>query len=121
MIFSPKKFNIQYQCSFNSPDKNVIRIWLIQPLNSATQRIESFLISSKPQEYYKDKQGNKILYFEFKNQKKVNIQINIKATLWKNKINLMEKKIFLPSPSSKPFQQYTKNEKFLEQTSAVKT
>lgn len=120
MIFSPRKFNIQYQCSFNSSDKNIIRVWLAQPLNSATQTIESFLISPKPQKHYKDTQGNKILYFEFKDQKKVNIQMNIVAALWKNKIDLMKKKISLSPPSSKLFQQYTKNEKILEQTLAVK-
>ena len=120
MISSPKKFNIQYRCSFNGPDKNIIRVWFAQPLNSATQKIEFFSISPKPQKNYKDNKGNKILYFEFRDQKKIDIRVDIKATLWKNKINLTKKKIFLPLPSSKLFQQYTKNEKFLEQTPAVK-
>ena len=120
MIFSPKKFNIRYQANFNSPNKNIIKIWLAQPLNSTTQKIESFLISPKPQKYYKDAQGNKILYFEFKDQKDINIKMDIKATLWKNKINLIEEKLSLPSVSTKLFQQYTKNEKFLEQTLTIK-
>jgi transglutaminase-like putative cysteine protease len=120
MIFSPQKFNIRYQANFNSPDKNIIRIWLVQPLNSITQKIESFSILPKPQKYYKDIQGNKILYFEFKDQKNFNIKMDIKVTLWKNKINLIKEKFLLPPTSSKLFQQYTKNEKFLEQTPAVK-
>jgi len=120
MIFSPRKFNIRYQADFNNPNKNNIRIWLAQPLNSITQKIESFSISPKPQRHYRDIQGNKILYFEFKNQKNINIKMDIKATLWKNKINLTEEKLSLPSVSTKLFKQYTKNEKFLEQTVAIK-
>ena len=120
MIFFPKKFNIRYQSNFNSPNKNIIKIWLAQPLNSTTQKIESFLISPKPQEYYKDAQGNKILYFEFKDQKDISIKMDIKATLWKNKINLTGEKLSLLPVSTKLFQQYTKNEKFLEKTMAVK-
>jgi len=120
MISSPKKFNIRYQAIFNTPNKNIIKVWLAQPLNSTTQKIKSFSISPKPQKYYKDTQGNKILYFEFKNQKNINIQMDIKVALWKNKINLTKEKFLLPSPSLKLFQQYTKNEKFLEQTPAVK-
>ncbi|MBU4332236.1 transglutaminase-like domain-containing protein [Patescibacteria group bacterium] len=60
------------------------------------------------------------MYFEFKDQKNINIQMDIKATLWKNKINLTKEKFSLPLSSLKLFQQYTKNEKFLEQTPAVK-
>ena len=120
MLFSPRKFNIRYQAIFNASDKNIIRVWLSQPLNSTTQKIESFSISPKPQKHYKDTQGNKILYFEFKNQKNINIQMNIKATLWKNKINLTKENFSLPPVSLKLFQQYTKNEKFLEQTPTVK-
>ena len=120
MIFSPKKFNIQYQAVFNTSDKNIVRVWLTQPLNSTTQKIESFSISPKPQKHYKDTQGNKILYFEFKNQKNINIQMNIEAILWKDKVNLVKKEFSLPPASSKLFQQYTKNEKFLEQTPSIK-
>jgi len=120
MIFSPQKFNIRYQANFNSPDKNIIRVWLVQPLNSMTQKVESFSISLKPQKYYKDIQGNKILYFEFKDQKNFNIKMDIKVTLWKNKIDLTKEKLLIPPTSSKLFQQYTKNEKFLEQTTSIK-
>jgi len=120
MIFSPKKFNIRYQANFNSPDKNIIKAWIVQPLNSITQKVESFSISPKPQKYYKDTQGNKILYFEFKDQKNFNIKMDIKVTLWKNKIDLTKEKFLLPPTSSKLFQQYTKNEKFLEQTTSIK-
>ena len=88
MIFSPKKFKIRYQAIFNTSNKNIIKVWLSQPLNSTTQKIESFSITPKPQNYYKDTQGNKILYFEFKNQKNINIQMDIEVILWKNKINL---------------------------------
>jgi len=120
MIFSPKKFDIRYQANFNSPNKNIIRVWLVQPLNSITQKVESFSISLKPQKHYKDTQGNKILYFEFKDQKNFNIKMDIKVILWKNKIDLTKEKFLLPPASSKLFQQYTKNEKFLEQTTSIK-
>lgn len=120
MIYSPKKFNIQYQAIFNTSDNNIIRVWLAQPLNSITQKIESFSISPKPQKYYKDTKENKILYFEFKDQENFNIQMDIKTTLWKNKIDLTKEKFSLPSALSKLFRQYTKTEKFLEQIPAVK-
>jgi len=120
MIFSPRKFNIRYQAIFDTPEQNIVRVWLAQPSNSTTQKIESFSILPKPRNHYKDSQGNKILYFEFKNQKNIVIQMDIKATLWKTKINLTRKKIFSPQAKIKLFQQYTKSEKFLEQTSAIK-
>jgi len=121
MIYSPKKFNINYQANFNTSDNNIIRVWLAQPLNSTTQKIDSFLISPRPQKHYRDIHGNKILYFEFKGKKNINIQMNIKTTLWKNKINLKKEKILVPGIYTKLFNQYTKSEKFLEQTPIIKT
>jgi transglutaminase-like putative cysteine protease len=120
MIHSPKKFSIQYQATLNSFDNNIVRAWIAQPLNSKTQKIESFSVSPKPQSQYKDNQGNKILYFAFNNQKIIKIRMNVKATLLKNKIDLTKEKFSLPSASSKLYQKYTKNERFLEQTPAVK-
>jgi len=121
MRHSPRKFNIRYQAIFNTfPNDNIIRVWLVQPLNSIMQKIESLSISPRSQKYYKDDQGNIFFYFEFKGQKSFNIQMDIEAILWKNKINLLKEKIFLPAVFSKLFQRYTKNEKFLEQTPAVK-
>ena len=120
MLYSPKKFNIYYEANLDSPNKNIIKSWVIQPLNSTTQNIQLFNISIKPKSSYKDALGNKILYFEFKNQGHIKIQMTIKTVLWKNKINLKNEKISLPSASTKLFNQYTKSEKFLEQTSAIK-
>lgn len=120
MIYSPKKFNVRYQANFNSIKKNNLKIWISQPLDSELQNIKSFSISPKPREYYKDEQGNKILYFKFKEIKNLNIQMNIKARLWKSKIKLKEEEISLPENSSKLFQQYTKNERFLEKIPDIK-
>jgi len=121
MRYCQKKFNIQYKATFDTIDaNNIIKVWVVQPLTFLCQQIENFSISHKPKKYYKDIQGNKILYFEFKNPKKIAIQINIKAILGKHKINLKKKKVFLPPISTKLFKQYTKSEKFLEQTPAIK-
>lgn len=120
MISSPKKFNIRYKASFIKTNNNIVKVWLVQPLNSITQKIESFLVSPKPQASYKDTQGNKILYFEFKDQKNINIQMDIKVILWKNKINLTKENLSLFSVSTKLSQQYIKSENFLEQTLAIK-
>jgi len=54
MLHSPNKFNIQYTAIFSSPTDNCVRIWLSQPVNSETQKVESFSISPKPQNCYKD-------------------------------------------------------------------
>lgn len=119
-IHSPIKFNIRYQAIFHSPNNNIIKVWLTQPLSSITQKIETFSISPRPQKCYLDTQCNKILYFEFEGIKDINIQMDIKVILWKNKVNLIKEKISLPAYSSRLFRQYTKNEKFLEQIPAVK-
>lgn len=122
MKYNPKKFDIEYKAIFNSPiDENEIRIWLVRPPNFPCQKIEKFSISHKSKNYYIDKHGNKILYFQFKNQKNVTFQINITATLWKNKINFKTEDISLPIISAKLFKQYKKSERFLEQISAIKT
>ena len=120
MLHSPKKFNIQYTAIFSSPTDNCVRVWLSQPVDSETQKVESFSISPKPQNCYKDNQGNKILYFEINGQKDWKIQMDIKTTLYKNTTFPAKDQLALPSASTKLFQQYTQNEKFLEQTPSVK-
>lgn len=120
MIYSPKEFNIRYQATLYAAGESSIRVWLSQPLNFATQKIESFSISPKPQKHYKDAQGNKVLYFEFKDSKKISIQMDITATLWKNNIDVFKEDLSFPSASTKLFRRYTKNEKFLEQIAAIK-
>ncbi|MFA4890052.1 MAG: transglutaminase domain-containing protein [Candidatus Paceibacterota bacterium] len=121
MKYEYKKFNIRYTASFTSKYKNNdIKVWFARPTDSECQKIEKIKISPKPHSDYNDKQGNKILYFNFENQKSIKVQMDIKVILWKNKINLLKEKISLPSFSSKIFQKYTKNEKFLEQTLTIK-
>lgn len=102
-----------------NPNNN-IRVWIVRPLTSTYKKIENFSISYKPKNYYKDGQGNEILYFEFKNLKKVTIQMDITTTLWKNKINLKKEDISLPRISTKLINRYTKSERFLEQTLPIK-
>ncbi|MFH1744830.1 MAG: transglutaminase domain-containing protein [bacterium] len=120
MTYSPKKFHIRYRAVLKSSDNNIVKVWVAQPLNSITQKVESFSILPAPSKYYKDDKGNKILYFEFKNEKNINIEMNIKATIWKNKIDLKKENFLSPMYFAKSFQQYIKNEKFLEQTPALK-
>ncbi len=121
MKHDSKKFNIEYKAildSFNT--NNDVRIWVVQPSTSIYQKIENFSVSHKPKKSYRDRQENKISYFEFKSQKNITIQVNIQATLWKNKINLKKEDVSLPRISTKLFKQYTKSEKFLEQTPEIK-
>lgn len=116
MKYNPKKFNIRYNADLMSNNENNnVKIWIVQPSNTNYQKIDKFLISQKPKSSYKDKQNNKILYFNLQNIKKIKIQINIETTLWKNKIILNNKKIFVPK-----HKRYTKNENFLEQTVQLK-
>lgn len=118
MKHSPKKFNIEYKANFNSLNNNEIRAWIAQPLSFSCQKIESFSISPKSKNYYKDPQGNKILYFQFKNTKDIEIKMNIKATLWKDRINLKEENNLLID--NKVLNRYIKSEEFLKQTPRIK-
>ncbi len=116
---SPKKIDIEYRANFLSlVENNEVQVWISQPLTLDCQKINSFSIFPKPKKQYKDLQGNKILYFYFKDLKKIEIKINIKATLWKNQIDFKKNKISLPSDKS--FDKYIKSEEFLKQTSEIK-
>lgn len=121
MKYNSKKFNIRYTANFTSKYKNNnIRAWFARPIDSEYQKIEKINISLEPHSNYNDKQGNKIMYFNFKNRKNIKVQMDIKITLQKSKINLVKEKIVSSLSSSKLFKQYTKNEKFLEQTKQLK-
>lgn len=121
MKYESKKFNIKYTANFTSKYKNNnIMVWFARPINSEYQKIEKINISLKPHSNYNDRQGNKIMYFNFENQKNIKVQMDIKITIQKSKINLVKEKIVSSLSSSKLFKQYTKNEKFLEQTKQLK-
>jgi Transglutaminase-like superfamily len=119
MKYSPKKFNIEYKANFNSSaEDNEIRIWIAQPLSFGCQKIENFSIFPKSKNCYKDRQGNKILYFQFKNIKDIEIKMNIKVTLWKDKVNFKKNDTLLIN--NKLLNRYIKSEEFLKQTSEIK-
>lgn len=121
MQSNSKKFNIQYTAKLASVSAdNDIRIWLVQPSDLVCQKIEDFSISQEPKNTYIDKQGNKILFFQFQNEKKIEIKINIKAALAKQKIDLEKTKLVLPKNHPEIIKQYTKNEVFLEQGTELK-
>ncbi|MFH0803696.1 MAG: transglutaminase-like domain-containing protein [Candidatus Tagabacteria bacterium] len=121
MKYNPQKFNIKYRAIINFLNaKNDTKMWVVKLSNSSYQKIERFSISQKPQNIYKDGQENKILYFEFKNQKKIDIKIDIKVMLWKNKINLKKRSISLIKLPSQLINKYTKSERFLEQIPEIK-
>ena len=119
MKHSPKRFDIEYRAKFTKIGKNnEIRAWVVQPLSFGCQKIEKFSIYPASQKNYRDKQGNKILYFNFKDKKNIEIKMNLKATLWKEKIKI--KKESIPQVNIKLFNPYVKNERFLEQTPEIK-
>jgi len=119
MKYSPRKFNIEYKAKFTKIGKNnKIKAWISQPLTFGCQKIEKFSIHPRPQKIYTDRQGNKILHFLLKQEKEAEIRMNIKTTLWKNKIKIKKEKISLPD--IKLFNKYMKNERFLEQTPQIK-
>ena len=118
MIYDSKKFNIRYKAFFDFLKlNNEIRIWIAKPMDNSYQKINKFLVSPKPKFSYKDDQGNEILYFEFKNLKKIDIQMNIIAILSKIKIDLNKKHDL---SFDKSLSRYIKSERFLEHTSAIK-
>lgn len=117
MIQKSKEFNIKYRANFVSPANNDVRIWVAKPANSKLQKIKKFSIFPMPQKIYQDNQGNKILYFNFKNQIKIEIKINIKVILKQNKVKLNKNNI---SISKNILKRYTKSERFLEQIPEIK-
>lgn len=121
MKSSPRKFNIEYSASFKSLNpNNEIMVWMIEPQTSYCQEIHRVIVSPKPIKKYTDNHGNKILYFQSKNTKLFNIQMRIEATLWKNEAHLVKSNINFQKNLVPSLRQHLKNEKFLEQTPAVK-
>lgn len=114
-----KKFHIQYNATLQSSSATDIRVWLSKPQSFLTQTIGSFSISQKIKNQYEDIHKNTVLYFDFKNQKNIDIALDLRATLAQIKIDFT-KKISLPSASLKEFRQYTQNENLLEQTAEIK-
>lgn len=117
MIQKSKGFDIEYKANLVSPANNDIRIWMAKPANSKLQKIKKFSILPVPQKIYQDNQGNKILYFHFKNQEKIEIKFNARAILKQNKTKLNRDKILVPKNI---LGRYIKSEKFLEQTQEIK-
>lgn len=121
MKSSPRKFNIEYSASFKSLNSdNEIMVWMVEPQNSYYQEIHKVIISPEPTKKYIDNQGNKILYFQSKNTKLFNIQMRIEATLWKNEVHLIKSNVNFQKNLIPSLRRYIKNEKFLEQTPAVR-
>lgn len=117
MIQKSKEFNIEYKANFVSRTNNDIKIWVTKPVDSKLQEIKKFSILPVPQKIYQDNQRNKILYFDFKNQRKIEIKFNVKAILKQSKTELNRDRILVPKNILK---RYIKNEKFLEQTQEIK-
>ena len=118
MTPNKRKFNINYQAKFTSTEKdNDLRVWVAKPNNSIYQKIGTFNISSRPTSSYYDQQGNKILYFHFSKIKDVNLSIDIKATLSTDPRDIS---IIIPQQKLSGKNQFTKSDKFLEQTKSIK-
>lgn len=122
MKFDFKKFNIEYRANLTSFKKlNVIKIWAARPLNETSQKITDFKISFNKKMEYKDTKENKILYFQFRDQKNINFNFSFSVTINKRSEILIKKDYFsqinIPSEIKKKF---TKDEKYLEQTADLK-
>lgn len=117
MIQKSKEFDIEYKANFVSLVNNDVRIWVAKPANSKLQKIKKFSILPVPQRIYRDNQGNKILYFNFKNQRKIEIKFNVKAILKQSKTELNRDRILVPKNILK---RYIKSERFLEQIPEIK-
>ena len=114
-----KKFNIQYHAQFTSETRdNRLRVWLAKPADSIYQKIDKFLVSPKPKSSYKDDQGNQILYFDFRDFRKLDLSFDISVNLYQKEINFKSKNLTLLR--SKSLQRFLKKENFLEQTTKVK-
>ena len=120
MAHSPKDFQIKYEAVLKSSGKNSVRAWMAEPQNSSKQRVNSISIIPEPNSEYKDKKGNKILYFNIKDEDSIKIEMEIGVTLWKEKIDLKSENFRIPDKPSGIFANYTKSEKFLEQDRKLK-
>ncbi len=120
MNYKNRKFSVQYSAQFISKTKNnELRIWLAKPVDNTYQKIDKFIISPNPNCSYKDEQGNEILYFNFKNFQKINLNFKVLVDLSQKKSNLQyEKQVPL---EDKKLKRFLKNENFLEQTLDVKS
>ena len=120
MTHSPKDFQIKYKVAFKSYGKNSVRAWMTEPQDSSKQRVNSISIFPKPNSDYKDKKGNRILYFDIKDQDSIKIEMEIGVTLWKAKVDLKSENYYISDKSSDIFTNYTKSEKYLEQDQRLK-
>jgi len=118
MKLQSKIFKIQYTAQFISKASgNKLYIWLAQPLSDNYQKIRNFRVSYSPADIYNNNQGNKILFFPFKNFREIALKVNIFAELYQDGIAIKNKRLILPNRLPKRF---LENERFLEQTPAIK-
>ncbi|MGM0482866.1 MAG: transglutaminase-like domain-containing protein [Patescibacteria group bacterium] len=120
MIYSPKDLKIKYEADLKSSEPNSVRAWMAIPQNSSKQKVKNLLVSPEPEMEYKDEKGNKILYFNFKDQDSIKIEMEIGMTLWKERVDFKIEDFRIPDRSSRIFKSYTKSEKFIEQNRKIK-
>lgn len=114
-----KKYKINYSAEIKTNGKG-IKLWIAEPNNDSYQKIINFSISSRPKNIYKNARKNIIHYIDFpKNRKiKLSIDFDIKNYFFTKQIDFRKAKI--PSKKTLIFKEYTKKEKYLEQTEEIK-
>lgn len=115
MQYSPKKFHIDYTVTYQVATKNNhLLVWLAEPISNLNQNIERVSVSPEPTQRYTDTQGNLVLFFDFRNQRKTTIKMDITATLFKFKTDLIKKSN--PALTNDSLDRFLINEKYLKQT-----
>lgn len=114
-----KKYKINYSAEIKTNGEG-LKIWIAEPQNDTYQKISNFSISLKSKKTYRDNYKNTIHYINLPKNKKTKISIDfyIKNYFFTKEIN--SKKAKISSQKSSIFKNYTKEEKYLEQTKKLK-
>ena len=117
-MHEPKNLYFEYETHIASSD-DTISLWVAEPQTSKTQKIINWDSSLVPSSKYTDDNGNKISYYEFKNENTIDLRITLTTTLWKRKFEHESNKSNEALPrGDRVF--YTREETFLEQTPFIK-
>jgi hypothetical protein len=114
-----KKYKINYSAEIKTNGEG-LKIWIAEPQNDTYQKISNFLISLKSKKTYQDNYKNTIHYIDLPKNKKTKISIDfyIKNYFFTKEID--SKKVKIPSKKFSISKNYTKEEKYLEQTKELK-
>jgi len=89
-------------------------IWLAEPVSDPDQNIEQVSVFPEPIHRYTDEQGNSVLFFDFRNQSKVVIKMDVSVILFKFGTDLAKESDYTLTDISS--NRFLLSEKHLKQT-----